>query len=97
MAHTMAGDVSGPADRTKSGPTRARDAAPKESQKKPNIFRRIWVFITQVIAEMKKVTYPTGEETQTYFVVVIVFVAAIMAFTGLLDLGFGKLNALIFG
>ncbi|MDY3664817.1 preprotein translocase subunit SecE, partial [Schaalia hyovaginalis] len=62
-----------------------------------NVFKRIWIFITQVIAEMKKVVYPTGEETWTYFVVVVVFVAAIMAFTGLLDLGFGKLNALIFG
>lgn len=97
MAEAMAAGASVPADRTKSGATRARDAAPLDSQKKPNVFRRIWIFITQVIAEMKKVTYPTTEETWTYFLVVIVFVAAIMAFTGLLDLGFGKLNALIFG
>ena len=46
---------------------------------------------------MKKVTYPTGSETWTYFLVVGVFVAAIMLFAGLLDFGFGKLSALIFG
>jgi len=46
---------------------------------------------------MKKVTYPTGSETWTYFLVVVVFVAAIMLFAGLLDFGFGKLSALIFG
>ena len=46
---------------------------------------------------MKKVTYPTGSETWTYFTVVVVFVTAIMIFAGLLDFGFGKLSALIFG
>ena len=56
----------------------------------------MWTFFLQVIEEMKKVVYPTGSETWTYFVVVVVFVAVIMAFTGLLDLGFGRLNALIF-
>lgn len=85
-----------PKDRTKTGATRARGEAPLD-EKRPNIFKRIWIFITQVVAEMKKVIYPTGKETWTYFVVVVVFVAAIMAFTGLLDLGFGKLNSLIFG
>lgn len=96
MADSIADGAMAPKDRTKTGATRARsEAAPDE--KKANVFKRIWIFITQVIAEMKKVVYPTGEETWTYFVVVVVFVAAIMAFTGLLDLGFGKLNALIFG
>lgn len=98
MAEAVAAD-SGSArrDRTKTGATPSRDRAVEDNRKKPNIFKRIWIFITQVIAEMKKVTYPTGNETWTYFTVVIVFVAVIMAFTGLLDFGFGKLNALIFG
>ncbi len=45
---------------------------------------------------MKKVTYH-GIRTWTCFVVVVVFVAAIMLFAGLLGLQFGKLSAVIFG
>ncbi|QPK81598.1 preprotein translocase subunit SecE [Schaalia sp. ZJ405] len=90
-------DSSARPDRTKISATRKRDESPAEADKKPNIFKRIWTFILQVISEMKKVTYPSGQETWTYFVVVVVFVAAIMAFAGLLDLGFGRLSALIFG
>ncbi len=84
-------------DRTKNAPTRSREEAESRTEERPNIFRRIWIFITQIIAEMKKVTYPTASETWTYFLVVIIFVTVIMAYTGLLDFGFGKLNALIFG
>ena len=84
-------------DRTKAGATRKRDEAVAVKEKKRGLFARIWLFLTQVVAEMRKVTYPTRSETWTYFVVVVVFVTAIMAFTGLLDFGFGKLSALIFG
>ncbi|WP_022868492.1 preprotein translocase subunit SecE [Schaalia vaccimaxillae] len=94
---TVTGGDSVRRDRSKQGATPSRDRRVEESEKKPNIFKRIWIFITQVIAEMKKVTYPTGQETWTYFTVVIVFVVAIMAFAGLLDFGFGKLASLIFG
>lgn len=86
-----------PKDRTKSTATQARADATRKGDKRPGFFRRIAIFVSQVVAEMKKVTYPTKSETWTYFVVVIVFVALIMAYTGLLDLGFGKLNTLIFG
>lgn len=84
-------------DRTKSAPTPSREKSTHEEGEKRGLFSRIRLFISQVIAEMKKVTYPTRNETWTYFVVVIVFVTAVMAYTGLLDLIFGKLNALIFG
>ncbi|WP_312349423.1 preprotein translocase subunit SecE [Actinomyces sp.] len=84
-------------DRTKASATRTRDHVARQGDKRPGFFRRIAIFVSQVVAEMKKVTYPTKTETWTYFVVVIVFVALIMAYTGLLDLGFGRLNTLIFG
>lgn len=84
-------------DRTKDAPTRARDVAEGHVEEQPNVFRRMWLFVTQVIAELKKVTYPTAAETWTYFTVVIVFVMVIMAYAGLLDYVFGKLNAVIFG
>ena len=98
MATEKASDVESlRRDRTKTIATRRRDAAVKDKAKKPGFFAGIFLFFKQVIDEMKKVTYPTGSETWTYFVVVVVFVAAIMLFAGLLDFGFGKLSALIFG
>ena len=98
MATEKASDVESlRRDRTNTSATRRRDAAVKDKAKKPGFFAGIFLFFKQVIDEMKKVTYPTGSETWTYFVVVVVFVAAIMLFAGLLDFGFGKLSALIFG
>ena len=98
MADRVASDSdSSRRDRTKSAATRKRSEADTEQNKRPGFFAGIWLFFKQVIDEMKKVTYPTGSETWTYFLVVVVFVAAIMAFAGLLDFGFGKLSALIFG
>ena len=98
MADRAASDAeSSRRDRTKSAATRKRSEAAEEQNKRPGFFPGIWIFFKQVIDEMKKVTYPTASETWTYFLVVVVFVAAIMLFAGLLDFGFGKLSALIFG
>ena len=91
-------DESPKADRTKSSATRARKASSEKIQeKRPNIFKRMVIFVSQVVAEMKKVVYPSGSETWTYFIVVIVFVAAVMAFTGILDFLFGRLGSIVFG
>lgn len=89
------GQVTGPKDRTKSGATRKRDDRPVEKQ--PNIFQRIALFVRQIVGEMKKVTYPSKEELWAYFLVVIVFVALMMLFTGLVDLGSSELSKLVFG
>nr|WP_226924436.1 preprotein translocase subunit SecE [Georgenia satyanarayanai] len=61
------------------------------------MFARIALFVRQVIAELKKVVKPTRNELFTFFVVVIVFVLAIMAYVGLVDLGFGRLALWVFG
>lgn len=62
-----------------------------------NVFGRILLFIRQVIAELKKVIWPSQEEWWTYFLVVLVFVVSIMIYTGLLDFAFGQLSVWIFG
>jgi preprotein translocase subunit SecE len=54
-------------------------------------------FYRQVVAELRKVVWPTQQQLITYFVVVLVFVAVIMAIVSGLDLGFGKLVFKIFG
>ncbi len=53
-------------------------------------------FYRQVVAELRKVVYPTQEQLVTYFIVVMVFVMFMMAFVSALDLGLGKLAFEIF-
>lgn len=53
-------------------------------------------FYRQVVAELRKVVYPTQEQLVTYFIVVMVFVLVLIAIVSLLDLGFGKLAFEIF-
>jgi preprotein translocase subunit SecE len=48
-------------------------------------------FYRQVVAELRKVVWPTQEQLITYFLVVLVFVVVVMGIVSLLDLGFGKL------
>ena len=54
-------------------------------------------FYRQVVAELRKVVYPTQEQLVTYFLVVMVFVLFMMAFVSVADLGFGKLVFWVFG
>ena len=53
-------------------------------------------FYRQVVAELRKVVYPTQEQLITYFIVVMVFVVFMMTLVSALDLGFGKLSFAIF-
>ena len=73
------------------------DAGSKQAEKTRGFFGRIALFIRQVIAELKKVVTPTRDELWIYFLVVIIFVVAVMAFVGLLDFVFGQLARLLFG
>ena len=54
-------------------------------------------FYRQVVAELRKVVWPTQEQLVTYFIVTLVFVIFFMSMVALLDLGFGKLVFQIFG
>jgi preprotein translocase subunit SecE len=54
-------------------------------------------FYRQIVAELRKVVWPTQQQLVTYFVVVLVFVLVIMTIVSLLDLGFGKLVFQVFG
>ena len=53
-------------------------------------------FYRQVVAELRKVVWPTQEQLVTYFLVTMVFVVFFMALVSALDLGFGKLVFEIF-
>ena len=65
-------------------------AATGKSATKRGFFGRIALFIRQVIDELRKVVWPTMNELWTYFTVVVVFIIAIMAFTGVLAFAFNR-------
>jgi preprotein translocase subunit SecE len=71
-------------------PSRAREA------KKP-LPARVSLFYRQVIAELRKVIWPTRKELVTYTSVVIVFVLMVIAYVSVLDFGFAKAVLAIFG
>jgi preprotein translocase subunit SecE len=55
------------------------------------------LFYRQVVAELRKVVWPTQQQLVTYFIVVLVFVLVLMTIVSLLDLGFGRLVFKVFG
>ncbi|MEO5708560.1 MAG: preprotein translocase subunit SecE [Nocardioidaceae bacterium] len=54
-------------------------------------------FYRQIVAELRKVVWPTQQQLITYFLVVLVFVLVVMTIVSLLDLGFGRLVFKVFG
>ncbi|WP_017177362.1 preprotein translocase subunit SecE [Actinomyces timonensis] len=69
----------------------SESASKDASTRSGNPIKRVMRFIRQVVDEMRKVIWPTKNELWTYFVVVVVFIVAIMAFTGILDTIFDRL------
>ncbi|APX00373.1 preprotein translocase subunit SecE [Arthrobacter sp. QXT-31] len=70
--------------------------APTAAKEKKGFFGSILLFARQVIAELRKVVTPTRKELFRYTVTVVAFVATMILFVTLLDLGFGTLSSLLF-
>jgi preprotein translocase subunit SecE len=60
-------------------------------------FRRLQLFVSQILDELRKVVRPTRSELWNYTLVVIVFVSVMMALVAGVDFGFSKLVGLVFG
>ncbi|MDQ3275110.1 MAG: preprotein translocase subunit SecE [Actinomycetota bacterium] len=54
------------------------------------------MFYRQVVAELRKVVWPTRQQLLTYFVVVLVFVLVMIGIISALDYGFGLLMFEVF-
>jgi preprotein translocase subunit SecE len=65
--------------------------AAKRDRTTPSLFTR------QVVAELRKVIWPTRNELVTYTVVALVFIAVMTAIVTSLDYGFTKLMFAVFG
>ena len=55
------------------------------------------LFFRQVIAELRKVIWPTRDQLVTYFMVVLVFVMFMIAVVSVFDFAFNKAAFAIFG
>ncbi len=78
------------------GDARGRAERGSRTQRLP-LPARISLFYRQVIAEMRKVIWPTRKELITYTSVVIVFVLIVIVFVTILDFFFSKLILAVFG
>ncbi|WAC90838.1 preprotein translocase subunit SecE [Mycobacterium sp. Aquia_213] len=89
---------------SKKTPAAKKAGADKKAKKpkKPgdptaNPFVFIYNYLKQVVAEMRKVIWPSRKQMLTYTSVVLVFLAFMVALVGLTDLGLTKLVLLVFG
>lgn len=67
----------------------------KRAKKGP--MARLALFYRQIIAELRKVVWPTRHQLSTYTSVVIVFVVIIIALVTVIDYGFTQAVKYVFG
>jgi preprotein translocase subunit SecE len=88
-------------DKAKKG-RRAKQAGAAKKPRKPgerpaNPFVFVFNYLKQVVAEMRKVIWPSRKQMLTYTSVVLAFLAFMVALVGLADFGLAKLVLLVFG
>jgi preprotein translocase subunit SecE len=71
--------------------------APKGQPATGGPIGRLARFLREVVAELTKVIWPTRTDLVTYTIVVLIFVAFMVALVAGLDLGFAKLVIWAFG
>jgi preprotein translocase subunit SecE len=83
---------------TGAGATRSRGTAVREGRPgKGSLWSRFARFLREVVAELRKVIWPTRNELVTYTIVVLVFVSFMVALVSLLDFLFGRAVLFLFG
>ncbi|CAM5687931.1 Protein translocase subunit SecE [Streptomyces badius] len=58
---------------------------------------RLALFYRQIVAELRKVVWPTRSQLTTYTSVVIVFVVVMIGLVTVLDMGFARVVKYVFG
>ena len=86
------------ADAVPAGSLGTATLAPKKERRGPIArVRSIGTFYRQVVAELRKVIWPTRKELLTYTSVVIVFVVIMVAIVSVFDFVFGQAVLKVFG
>ncbi|MEE6260346.1 preprotein translocase subunit SecE [Plantactinospora sonchi] len=81
-------------ERTK---TDSADSRKTRTEGRVGIFGRLARFFREVVAELRKVIWPTRKELLTYTAVVVVFVAVVLTIVAGLDYAFAKGVLWVFG
>ena len=82
---------------TETRPTATPERGRSRKEERLAFPSRIALFYRQVVAELRKVIWPTRNELITYTTVVVTFVTIIIAIVFTLDYGFGKAVLAVFG
>ncbi|QNE75603.1 preprotein translocase subunit SecE [Streptomyces finlayi] len=83
----------------------AEDEAPESKKKtrkggkrgKKGPLGRLALFYRQIVAELRKVVWPTRNQLTTYTSVVIVFVVVMIGLVTVIDFGFARVVKYVFG
>jgi preprotein translocase subunit SecE len=75
----------------------AGKAKKKTATRSANPITFIYNYLKQVVAEMRKVIWPSRRQMLTYTAVVLAFLAFMVTLVGLADFGLAKLVMLVFG
>ncbi|MEN3584122.1 MULTISPECIES: preprotein translocase subunit SecE [unclassified Streptomyces] len=67
----------------------------KRGKKGP--FKRLALFYRQIVAELRKVVWPTRNQLTTYTTVVIIFVTIMIGLVTLIDYGLSNAAKYVFG
>jgi preprotein translocase subunit SecE len=78
-------------------PDRGSEGRGRASRDRGGVFARLALFIRQIVAELRKVIWPTRKELVAYTTVVIVFVLIMAGIIALLDYVFARGVLFIFG
>ena len=75
------------------------DARPAKGKKErgPGPIARVSTYVRQVVAELRKVIWPTRSELITYTSVVLVFVVVMVSIVAVFDFAFTKAVLAVFG
>ncbi|MFC7218968.1 preprotein translocase subunit SecE [Streptomyces polyrhachis] len=77
------------------GDTKPARKGGKRAKKGP--LARLGLFYRQIIAELRKVVWPTRRQLSTYTTVVIVFVVIVIGLVTVIDLGMTEAMKWVFG
>jgi preprotein translocase subunit SecE len=78
-------------------PDRGSDGRGRKAKDTGSVFSRLALFIRQIIAELRKVIWPTRKELIAYTTVVVIFVVVMAGIIAGLDYVFTKAVLFVFG
>jgi preprotein translocase subunit SecE len=87
---------------TKASPTKNGEGGGKKTAKdgegpSRNPFAYVWTYLSQVVAELRKVIWPNRKQMVNYTIVVLFFLAFMVTLIALVDMGLVRLISMLLG